>query len=120
MLGPYGDSPRTARVSARAQLSQWGRGDLAYETEMITSELVTNAVQASEKAGSPVAVRMILTLDSVVVEVLDHAPGYPARRDPGHEEASGRGLNIVADLSLRWGWYPARVGKVVWAEVAVV
>jgi hypothetical protein len=73
-LGPIVTSPRTARVSAMAQLSQWGRGHLADDTAAI----------ASMPAGTPVGLGMILTDSSVVVEVFDRAPGsrHRARRRP--------------------------------------
>jgi hypothetical protein len=45
-LGPIVTSPRTARVSAMAQLSQWGRGHLADDTAAIVAELVANAIAA--------------------------------------------------------------------------
>lgn len=83
-LGPIGTSPRTARVSAIAQLSQWGRRHLADDTAAIVAELVANAVAASVPSGTPVGLGMILTDSSVVVEVFDRAPGEPdrARRRP--------------------------------------
>lgn len=117
-LGPYDSSPGTARVSARAQLQAWGRGRLADDADLIVSELVTNAVKASEAAGSPVAVRLVLTNASVVVQVLDCAPGLPVRYEPGAEAECGRGLQLVAALSSDWGWTQTQAGKVVWAELA--
>lgn len=117
-LGAYDSSPRTARASARAWLSQWGRSDLADDTETVVAELVANAVRASERAGTPVALRLIMAPGSVVVEVFDNAPGMPALREADHVAESGRGLHLVAAISARWGWSPARSGKVVWAVLA--
>jgi anti-sigma regulatory factor (Ser/Thr protein kinase) len=116
-LGAYDSSPRTARASARAWLSQWGRNDLSDDTEAVVAELVANAVQASERDATPVALRLVLTPASVLVEVFDRAPGLPAPREADHAAESGRGLHLVAALSLEWGWKPARDGKVVWAKV---
>jgi anti-sigma regulatory factor (Ser/Thr protein kinase) len=117
-LGPIDTSPGTARASARAQLSAWGRADLAADAEVVVSELVTNAVRASERAGSPVALRLILTTRSVFIEVLDYAPGVPSPREADPAAESGRGLLVVASIARGWGWTPAQNGKVVWAEVA--
>jgi anti-sigma regulatory factor (Ser/Thr protein kinase) len=117
-LGPYDSSPRTARASARTWLAQWGRADLSADVETIVSELTTNAVRASERAGTPVVVLLVLTSRSVAVEVLDSGPGVPVRREPGPGAESGRGLALVAALSADWGWTPARGGKIVWAEIA--
>jgi anti-sigma regulatory factor (Ser/Thr protein kinase) len=116
-LGCIPTSPGTARASARAQLAAWGRADLAASTEAVVSELVTNAVQASERGATPTELRMILTTRSVFVEVFDSAPGCPAPRawDPAKE--SGRGLQIVAALAAAFGWNPTPTGKIVWAEI---
>ena len=116
-LGAYDSSPRTARASARAWLLQWGRADLSDDTEAVVAELVANAVQASERDATPVALRLVLGPASVVVEVFDTAPGLPAPREADYVAESGRGLHLVAALSRDWGWTPARDGKVVWAEV---
>jgi hypothetical protein len=117
-LGPIVTSPRTARVSATAQLSRWGRGHLADDTAAIVTELVANAIAASMSAGTPVGFGMILTDSSVVVEVFDRAPGEPAPGTATPEAESGRGLHVVAALSCQWGWTLLRGSKVVWAEVA--
>jgi anti-sigma regulatory factor (Ser/Thr protein kinase) len=116
-LGAYDSSPRTARASARAWLSQWGRADLSADTESVVAELVANAVRASERDATPAALRLVLAVGSVVVEVFDTAPGLPAPREADYAAESGRGLHVVAALSREWGWAPARGGKVVWARV---
>jgi anti-sigma regulatory factor (Ser/Thr protein kinase) len=116
-LGAYDSSPRTARASARAWLSQWGRADLSDDTETVVAELVANAVRASERDATPVAVRLILAPASVMVEVFDSGRGLPSPREVDYVAESGRGLHVVAALSRGWGWTPARGGKVVWAEV---
>ena len=118
-LGPIDSSPRTARVSATVQLSQWGRGHLSDDTAAIVAELVANAVTASAAACTPVALGLLLTPSSVVVEVFDQAPGEPVRGIATLDAESGRGLHMVAVLSSQWGWTPLpRAGKVVWAVVA--
>lgn len=116
-LGPYDSSPRTARASARAQLSQWGRPELGDDLEAVVSELVTNAVHASESTATPVAVRLVLTSASLFVEVFDSAPGVPVAAAAGAESECGRGLRIVAALARDWGWTPTANGKVTWAEI---
>ena len=117
-LGPIDSSPRTARVSATAQLAQWGRGHLSDDTASIVSELVANAVAASAPAGTPVALGLTLTESSVVVEVFDRAPGEPVPGTPAPDAESGRGLHLVAVLSRHWGWTPLPGGtKVVWSVI---
>lgn len=119
-LGPIGSSPRTARVSALAQLSAWGRRHLADDTAAVVGELVANAVAASAPAGTPVGLGMILTDSSVVIEVFDRAPGEPVPGTAAPDAESGRGLHMVSALSRQWGWTRQRGFKVVWAEVAAV
>ncbi|HTY96256.1 MAG TPA: ATP-binding protein, partial [Solirubrobacteraceae bacterium] len=110
-LAPLDTAPRTARASVTAQLSAWGRGDLADDAGLIVSELMTNAVVASEAGETPVAVRLLLTPASVVVEVYDRAPGFPLLAAAGAEAEAGRGLQIVASVATRWGWTPTTTGK---------
>lgn len=117
-LGAIDTSPGTARASARAQLAAWGRADLIDDVEAITSELIANAVEASEQGGTAVGMRLVLTADALVIEIYDQAPGEPSPRPTGPDSESGRGLAIVDSISDRWGWSPARAGKVVWARLS--
>ena len=101
---------------------------LAADTELLVSELVTNAVKAT--AGKQqAAIRLQLSSDSssVLIEVWDADPQPPAPKDltedgrPDLQEEGGRGLFLVAALSSRWDWYRTREppGKVVWCELQV-
>ncbi|HEY6498802.1 MAG TPA: ATP-binding protein [Streptosporangiaceae bacterium] len=121
-----------ARQFTRFALSPWGLGPLAEDAELVASELVTNAVQASGAADPPrsrgdapglpamVRVRVLAYQKGVVVEVWDRAPGSPGRRDAATGEESGRGLMIVAALCRDWGFFRTADGdKVVWAELAI-
>ena len=99
---------------------------LAETTELLVSELVTNAVKATAGRGQAF-VRLELSGDSarVLIEVWDADPRPPAPKDlgedgtPDPQEEGGRGLFLVAALSARWDWYPTRgpTGKVVWCEL---
>ena len=117
-----------ARQFTRFALSPWG---LAGDAELVVSELVTNAVQASEASsplnaadGDPgpqvsVRVRVLAYQAGVIVEVWDRDPGAPVRREAGAGDEAGRGLVIVAALSREWGFFHTADGdKVVWAELA--
>jgi hypothetical protein len=99
---------------------------LAHDSELLVSELVTNAVKATAGHGQA-AVRLRLSSDGtrVLIEVWDADPRPPAPKDlveygtPDPQEEGGRGLFLVAALSARWDWYPTGepMGKVVWCEI---
>ncbi len=125
-LGALPTAVPCARLHARHVLREWGLNRLAPDSELLVSELVTNAVQAT--AGrDEAAVRLRLSGDStrVLIEVWDADPRAPAPKDlgelgaPDPQEEGGRGLFLVATLSARWDWYPTRepAGKVVWCEI---
>jgi anti-sigma regulatory factor (Ser/Thr protein kinase) len=120
-LAAYPTAPACARGHARAVALEWGLADLADAAELLASELVTNATQASQRLRTqeiPV-VRLWLACDqaSLVIHVWDASPEMPAREeaDPGDE--SGRGLMIIDAVSTRWGSYQTHDGKVVWAQI---
>lgn len=130
-MGALVTVPAIARAHVRVTLTGWRLGGLAEVAELVVSELVTNAVQASTTpAGEPayIAGRMPLIglrLHSngarLLVEVYDQAPGRPALRHVSADAESGRGLATVHHLTAgRWGWHAVhgQAGKVVWAELA--
>ena len=122
-LGALPTAVPCARLHARHVLREWGLNRLAPDSELLVSELVTNAVQATAGRDAA-AVRLRLSGDSarVLIEVWDADPRAPAPKDlgehgtPDPQEEGGRGLFLVAALSARWDWYPTRepAGKVVW------
>jgi anti-sigma regulatory factor (Ser/Thr protein kinase) len=125
-LGALPTAVPCARLHARHVLREWGLNGLAPDSELLVSELVTNAVKAT--AGRDEAtVRLRLSGDSarVLIEVWDADPRAPAPKDLGEhgtphpQEEGGRGLFLVTALSARWDWYPTRepAGKVVWCEL---
>ncbi|MFC0866160.1 ATP-binding protein [Sphaerimonospora cavernae] len=139
VLGSGWTAPRRARAFVRAQLGRWGLPDLVETAELLVSELVTNAVRATNAVSSPpivssmfpvtlrsVAVRLRLSARSrsLFIEVWDASASVPVpRRDvgPGDEglEEGGRGLELVDGLARRWGHHTARDrGKIVWCELA--
>src|SRR5260370_13289027 len=125
-LGALPTAVPCARLHARHVLWEWGLNVLAADSELLVSELVTNAVKAT--AGrDEAAVRLRLSGDSarVLIEVWDADPRAPAPKDlgehgtPDPQEEGGRGVFLVAALSARWDWYPTQepAGKVVWCEI---
>jgi anti-sigma regulatory factor (Ser/Thr protein kinase) len=101
-------------------LWEWGLSALDEQAELIVSELVTNAVQASQSFGQFTPVRFWLLSDreKVLILVWDASPRNPSPADPREEIAEGgRGLMLVEAMSRRWSWYFVHElgGKIVWA-----
>jgi anti-sigma regulatory factor (Ser/Thr protein kinase) len=77
----------------------------ACDAGLVISELISNALRhASPLPGCVVKVSWKLLQDSVEVEVSDGGgPTTPAVNEPTNWAIGGRGLGIVARLSLHWG-----------------
>ena len=106
------ESPAIARHFVAGCLRRWGFAQRVDDAELLTSELVTNAVR---HAGAPVVVRVGQEADGVIVAVQDPAPALPTPRPAGPEDVSGRGLAIVAAMAADWGVDPVPDdGKAVW------
>ncbi|MFD3499590.1 ATP-binding protein [Streptomyces sp. NPDC058676] len=110
---------RRARAVVRGRLRDWALGSLADLAALLVSELVTNSLR---HATGPIGVRLVRPagLDGVLlVEVSDPLPDPPRERVARPEDESGRGLQLVAHSSRRWGTRPDDAGKTVWFELAV-
>ena len=138
-LGALRGAVPCARLHARHVLWEWGLSDLDEAVELVVSELVTNAIQASaglsrevpgydeDSQGLP-CVWLWLASDGrqLVVEVGDSSPRAPMQAQTEQDVEGGRGLLLVETVSRRWGYYfPAEkddghrkiIRKVVWAQI---
>jgi signal transduction histidine kinase len=106
---------RVARALTRKQLADWGLNALADLTELLVSELVTNAVKAATR---DVELRL-MRVGKLLVEVSDDDHNLPLLRRADSDDEDGRGLALVSNLSRRWGTSRQAVGKVVWFELAL-
>lgn len=118
-LGAVPTAPGCARAWARAILREWGLAGLSDASDLVVSELATNALLASLRERVPFF-WMVLTLGNgdLVIHARDFCPGIPQPRQAGEEDEDGRGLLLVQAMSSRSGWYPAgdgTPGKVVYA-----
>lgn len=104
-----------ARELATGQLEAWGLEELAFATELVVSELVTNAVRY---AGGPLGLRLIRDR-TLVCEVADTGHTSPHLRHSAADDEGGRGLFIVAQLVQRWGTRYTPTGKTIWTEQAL-
>lgn len=102
------------RAHASDQLTAWGLEDAVFTTELIASELVTNAIRYAQ---SPIQLRLILEEHSLIYEVSDGSTTTPHLRRARTYDEGGRGLFIVAQLAERWGTRHGRHGKTIWAEL---
>jgi hypothetical protein len=73
---------------------------------------VTNAVRYSR---GEVTLRLV-NEKALVCEVLDNSGALPRLRQASGEDENGRGLQVVRQLSHRWGARRTPKGKVVWCE----
>jgi anti-sigma regulatory factor (Ser/Thr protein kinase) len=108
-------SPRRARGFVHDALADWHREDLVDEVTLAVSELVANAIV---HAQSDVALTLLDLESGVQVRVRDNRPDPPREEHAGTYETHGRGLQIVATLSDRWGVEPSPPGKIVWLDIS--
>jgi anti-sigma regulatory factor (Ser/Thr protein kinase) len=101
-----------ARAAIACQLADWGLADIGFTTEVLVSELVTNAIR---HAQSPIQLRMILD-GALNCEVSDGSSTAPHLRRADRYDEDGRGLMLVAQLAERWGTRYSRTGKTIWAQ----
>jgi serine phosphatase RsbU (regulator of sigma subunit)/anti-sigma regulatory factor (Ser/Thr protein kinase) len=117
------------RGELRDALRRWGVPELIDTAELLSSELVTNAIRhtdrdamftarlyrepAAESEAGTGAERARLR-----VEVEDESDLWPTRRTPGEQASSGRGLMLVEALADAWGVEPRGSGKRMWFELS--
>ncbi len=101
-----------ARAITGQQLHRWGLDELAFTTELIVSELVTNAIRY---ASEPIALRLIRDVH-LICEVSDGSNTSPHLRRARSNDEGGRGLFLVAQFAQRWGTRYTPDGKTIWAE----
>jgi PAS domain S-box-containing protein len=102
-----------ARAQAARQLAVWGLEEVSFTTELIVSELVTNAIRHAEP---PIRLRLILDR-TLSCEVSDGSSTTPHLGGADWYDEGGRGLLIVSQLTERWGTRHTRTGKSIWAQL---
>jgi len=126
-LAALSTAPACARGHVRSVAHEWGLAGLADTAELLTSELVTNSVQAYERS-KPRADRAIVPVvrlwlesdrQSLIIHVWDACDDMPVRQDAGPDAVGGRGLLLVETLGKDWGVYREEDGKVVWVLISL-
>jgi anti-sigma regulatory factor (Ser/Thr protein kinase) len=124
-LGPFPGAVPCARLHAKLILWEWGMQAIADAVELVVSELVTNALMASnDLAGTrfpgravsgvpPVRLRLACDRRKVLIEVWDASTDLPVCQDLQPEAEGGRGLQLVEAVSADWDpmCRPAAAGR---------
>lgn len=104
-----------ARRALREMLRQWGRPGRSEIAELLTSELVTNALIHTDHDAVLTAT---VSPRGLRVEVRDFVARRPRPRAPSADDGThGRGLLLVQSLADAWGVSTHGVGKAVWFEL---
>jgi PAS domain S-box-containing protein len=100
------------RSNAARALAEWGLEEPAFVTELVVSELVTNAIRYG---APPIQLRLIHDR-GLICEVSDSSSTAPHLRRARVFDEGGRGLLLVAQLTERWGARQTGAGKTIWCE----
>ncbi len=103
------------RAKVSHQLAAWRVREEAFTTELILSELITNAIRYT---AGPIRVRLIRDT-GLICEVADSSSTAPHLRYAATTDEGGRGLFLVAQFAERWGTRYTPTGKVIWTEQAL-
>jgi len=101
-----------ARRQVRAAIVAW---DVPVDPDiavLLTSELVTNALQ--HETGRTVTLTVTCVCDQLRVAVHDTSRRAPVIVDAPADAEAGRGLMLVAKLSTTWGYHRTAAGKAVY------
>ncbi|WP_434598752.1 ATP-binding protein [Streptomyces sp. A5-4] len=103
------------RRALRELLRLRGDSGRAETAELLTTELVTNALVHTEHDAE---VTVTLTASKLRVEVRDLVPRHPSTQVAADGDSThGRGLMLVQALADAWGVRAQGVGKVVWFDL---
>ncbi|ATW52187.1 histidine kinase [Streptomyces peucetius subsp. caesius ATCC 27952] len=100
------------RTACARRLADWGLEEIGFATELVLSELITNAIRYG---AEPITVRLLHDR-TLICEVSDASSTSPHPRRAKTTDEGGRGLFLVAQYSERWGTRYTPAGKVIWTE----
>lgn len=116
-LDPDPEAVSHARAVATKKVGEWGLEELSFTTELVVSELVTNAVRHAP--AGPIQLRLIRDR-TLICEVSDSGHTSPHLRHARSDDEGGRGLFLVAQMTQQWGTRYTSTGKTIWAEQPLV
>lgn len=121
-----------ARAYARWVLGAWRLNAAADTVELLVSELMTNAVNATgvpdeltDESGlagrvNPIYLCLSVSAATMCIEVWDVSEDPPTKRSASDKEEGGRGLLLVEALSKEWGYQVLPSGgKIVWCKFLI-
>jgi len=115
-LRPSFGAPATARQFVVSKLRSWGVEQDYPDVELLTSELVTNAIR---HADGPVELAIDHAgADCVRIEVRDLSERLPVMRPLESARDGGWGMHIVGRIATRWGLEQRTGEKTIWCEIA--
>jgi signal transduction histidine kinase len=109
-------APLTARRLVSTLLVAWGHVEQVELTELVVSELVSNAVRHAGDAGD-LELELSADEDTIRLCVADGSDVHPVLRGDPAKGGGGLGLRLVARVAVRWGVEDYVLGKRVWVEL---
>lgn len=117
-LAPTLKAATTARAMVAEAVRGWQLDHLRPTAELITTELVSNAVRHAQTTFD---ISLIRLNGTIRVAVRDESPQPPnpvvAGSDGESLATGGRGLQLIEALAAQWGYVVAPSEKVVWAFI---
>ena len=105
-----------ARRQVGAYIYTWDVPVEPLDAELLTSELVTNAIR--HEKGDTITLVITCAYGQLHVDVHDTSCTLPVPMDGPPDAETGRGLVLVASLSSSWGYYGTTTGKAVYFTLA--
>ncbi|MGW0753814.1 SpoIIE family protein phosphatase [Streptomyces sp. NPDC002587] len=105
-----------ARAFVGKVLTSWGINHRADDAQLLTSEVLTNAVRHAE---GPLHLHLRRHTTELAIEISDRSPQLPQPRLEDVENESGRGLLLVDALAGTWGVRPTEEGKTTWFTLSL-
>jgi anti-sigma regulatory factor (Ser/Thr protein kinase) len=116
LLTTAATSVAAARGQVRAAIFAWDVPVDVETAELLTSELVTNAI--AHEAGETVMLTITCICGQLRVDVHDSSCAEPVPVDVPLDAETGRGLMLVATLATDWGYHRTPSGKAVYFTLA--
>lgn len=114
-LRPVPDACREVRHLVTQTCQAWNLDDLASTVALVATELVANVVR---HARTTMEFTLGLREGRICLAVRDGSRLLPRPKDPALNEAGGRGLHLIRELTDGWGVLPIPDGKVVWTHLS--